>query len=204
MKSAMMTQLHNQFSRNFYQKTFCLRALRYPEDMPLIYQWMHAEHVVAQWQLHLPMPALKAHIEKALADDHQRLYIVVCDGVDIGYTEVYEAKRDRLARYYQAKDSDIGWHLLLGNTDAVGRGYLKPTGMLISEFIFEHTEATKIVVEPDSSIELYQWVTKQFGYFLQRYIEMPEKKASLYFCHREDFYQSNGYQSFYPTITDTL
>ena len=40
MKSAMMTQLPNQFSRNFYQKTFCLRALRYPEDMPLIYQWM--------------------------------------------------------------------------------------------------------------------------------------------------------------------
>uniref|UniRef100_UPI00191969A3 acetyltransferase n=2 Tax=Moraxellaceae TaxID=468 RepID=UPI00191969A3 len=61
--------LPDTFSIEAYQKTFALRPVSYPEDMPLLYQWMHAEHVVDQWQLHLPMAQLKTHFEKMLADD---------------------------------------------------------------------------------------------------------------------------------------
>ncbi|HCT72807.1 MULTISPECIES: GNAT family N-acetyltransferase [Psychrobacter] len=192
--------LPDTFTVEAYQKTFGLRAVKYPEDMPLLYKWMHAEHVVEQWQLHLPMPQLRVHFEKMLADDHQRLYLITCEGVAIGYTEIYETARDRLSHYYKAKESDMGWHILLGDPAVVGKGYLKPTGMMISKFIFEHTDAKKIVVEPDSKVEVYQWVADSFAYHIQRLIDMPEKKASLYFCNRDEFFESRGYLNFYGEV----
>ena len=189
--------LPDTFSIEAYQKTFALRPVKYPDDMPLLYKWMHAEHVVDQWQLHLPMPQLKTHFEKMLADDHQRLYLILCDGKPIGYTEIYETARDRLSHYYKAKETDMGWHILLGDPAVVGKGYLKPTGLMISKFIFEHTEAKKIVGEPDSKVEVYQWLADSFAYRVQRLIEMPEKTAALYFCNRDEFLESRGYLSFY-------
>ena len=189
--------LPDTFSIEAYQKTFALRPVSYPEDMPLLYQWMHAEHVVDQWQLHLPMAQLKTHFEKMLADDHQRLYLILCNDEPIGYTEIYETARDRLSQYYKAKETDMGWHILLGDPAVVGKGYLKPTGLMISKFIFEHTEAKKIVGEPDSKVEVYQWLADSFAYRVQRLIEMPEKTAALYFCNRDEFLESRGYLSFY-------
>ncbi|MBH0086086.1 acetyltransferase [Psychrobacter sp. SCQQ22] len=189
--------LPDTFSIEAYQKMFALRPLKYPDDMPLLYKWMHAEHVVDQWQLHLPMPQLKTHFEKMLADDHQRLYLILCDDKPIGYTEIYETARDRLSHYYKAKETDMGWHILLGDPAVVGKGYLKPTGLMISKFIFEHTEAKKIVGEPDSKVEVYQWLADSFAYRVQRLIEMPEKTAALYFCNRDEFLESRGYLSFY-------
>ena len=189
--------LPDTFSIEAYQKTFALRPVNYPDDMPLLYKWMHAEHVVDQWQLHLPMPQLKTHFEKMLADDHQRLYLILCDDKPIGYTEIYETARDRLSHYYKAKETDMGWHILLGDPAVVGKGYLKPTGLMISKFIFEHTDAKKIVGEPDSKVEVYQWLADSFAYRVQRLIAMPEKTAALYFCNRDEFLESRGYLSFY-------
>ncbi|WP_227429412.1 GNAT family N-acetyltransferase [Psychrobacter sp. I-STPA6b] len=190
-------KLPDTFSIEAYGKTFSLRPVNYPDDMSLLYKWMHAMHVVDQWQLHLPIGQLKAHFEKMLADDHQRLYIISCDDKPIAYTEIYEAYRDRLARYYNAKKSDMGWHILLGSTELAGVGYLKPTGMLVHEFIFQNTKAKKIVAEPDKNIRLYSWLANSFAYKVQRYIKMPEKEAALYFCYKDDLYESRGYKDFY-------
>lgn len=197
--STIANSLPDTFAFQAYQKTFGLRPVKYPDDMQLLYKWMHAEHVVEQWQLHLPMPQLRVHFEKMLADDHQRLYIILCNDKPIGYTEVYEAHRDRLAHYYKAKENDMGWHILLGDTSSIGRGYLKPIGVMLSKLIFEHTDAQKIVAEPDSKVELYKWIADNFGYHVQRLIEMPEKTASLYFCNRYDFYESRGYLNFFES-----
>ncbi len=194
-------RLPDNFSIQALNKTFSLRQVKYPEDMKVLYKWMHAEHVVEQWQLHLPMPALKVHFEKMIMDDHQRLYMILCEGKPIGYAEVYEAARDRLALYYKAKETDMGWHILLGDPAVIGRGYLKPTGVLISKLIFEHTDARKIVAEPDSKVEVYKWVADAFGYHVQRTINMPEKTASLYFCNRDDFYESRGYHNIFNAET---
>lgn len=191
--------LPDTFSISAYGKTFSLRPVSYPDDMSLLFKWMHAEHVIDQWQLHLPMAQLRVHFEKMLADDHQRLYIISCDDKPIGYTEIYEAARDRLARYYKAKEDDMGWHILLGNPQVIGKGYLKPTGMLIHEFIFQHTDARKIVGEPDKTVEVYKWLADSFACKVQRYLDMPEKQASLYFCNRDEFYESRGYKDFYSS-----
>lgn len=188
MPETRSSQLPDQYQLDDYQQTSIgLRQVRYPEDMPLLHRWMHNGHVIPQWQLNKPMTELSVHFEKMLADDHQRLYLVSVNGQWAGYAEIYEAARDRLARYYSAETDDFGWHLLIGELSAFGKGHLRPIVRTLSHFIFEHTPARKIVGEPDHSVKAYEVVAEALCYESQGLIEMPEKTAVLYFCNRERF-----------------
>ena len=171
---------------------YYLRQVQYPQDILLLHQWMHEPHVIPQWQLNKSELDLQVYFDKMLADDHQRLLIVGVDGKDVGYTEIYEGKRDRLGRYYDGDDSDLGWHLLFGDKSVFGKGFLRPTIRLLSFYIFENSEAKKIVGEPDHTVKPYAAVVADLCYESQRLIPMPEKTAMLYYCFRETFYDKFG------------
>ncbi len=192
-----MTTLSRQLP-DFYEyyeneTQFYLRQMRYPEDMALVHKWMHEPHVIPQWQLNKSEIELKVYYEKMLADDHHRILIVGVDGVDVGYTEIYEGKRDRLGRYYDGDENDLGWHLLFGEKSVFGKGCLRPTMRLLSFYIFENAVSAKIVGEPDHSVKPYAAVVEDMCYEAQRLIPMPEKTAMLYYCFRESFYQKFGH-----------
>ncbi|MDI1223830.1 MULTISPECIES: GNAT family N-acetyltransferase [Acinetobacter] len=171
---------------------FYLRQVKYPDDMALLHKWMHEPHVIPQWQLNKSETDLKVYFEKQLADDHHRLFIVGVDGQDVGYAEIYEAKRDRLSRYYTAHELDLGWHLLFGEKSAFGKGYLRTVARLLNFYIFEHANSLKIVGEPDSTVKPYAAVVEEMCYETQGILRMPEKDAMLYYCFRNTFYQKFG------------
>lgn len=191
-----MTTLSRQLP-DFYEyyeneTQFYLRQMRYPEDMALVHKWMHEPHVIPQWQLNKSELELQVYYEKALADDHHRILIVGVNGQDVGYTEIYEGKRDRLGRYYDGDDTDLGWHLLFGEKSAFGQGYLRPVMRMLGFYIFEHAPSTKIVGEPDHTVKPYAVVVEELCYEAQRLIPMPEKTAMLYYCFKDKFYQKFG------------
>lgn len=110
----------------------------------------------------------------------------------MGYAEIYEAKRDRLSRYYIAHELDLGWHLLFGEKSAFGKGYLRTVARLLNFYIFEHANSLKIVGEPDSTVKPYAAVVEEMCYETQGILRMPEKDAMLYYCFRDTFYQKFG------------
>lgn len=171
---------------------YYLRQVQYPQDIALLHRWMHEPHVIPQWQLNKSELELQVYFDKMLADDHQRLLIVGINGKDVGYTEIYEGKRDRLGRYYRGDENDLGWHLLFGDRSVFGKGFLRPTIRLLSFYIFEHSQAEKIVGEPDHTVKPYAAVVEGLCYESQRLIPMPEKTAMLYYCFRERFYTKFG------------
>lgn len=168
---------------------FYLRQVQYPQDIPLLHRWMHEPHVIPQWKLNQSELDLMVYFDKMLADDHQRLLIVGINGQDVGYTEIYEGQRDRLGRYYEGHQDDLGWHLLFGEKSAFGRGYLRPVIRMLSFYIFEHAQSVKIVGEPDHTVKPYAAVVEELCYEAQRLIPMPEKTAMLYYCYREKFFE---------------
>ncbi len=172
---------------------FYLRQMQYPEDMAMVHRWMHEPHVIPQWQLNKPETDLKVYYEKMLSDDHHRILIVGVDGQDVGYTEIYEGKRDRLGRYYDGHELDLGWHLLFGEKSAFGKGYLRAVMRLLSFYIFENAGSLKIVGEPDSKVKPYAAVVEELCYEAQGIIPMPEKDAMLYYCFRDTFYAKFGH-----------
>ncbi len=88
--------------RNFTCAKYSIRR-----TIALLHKWMHEPHVIPQWQLNKSEIDLEVYYEKMLADDHHRILIVGVDGQDVGYTEIYEGKRDRLGRYYDGDDLDL-------------------------------------------------------------------------------------------------
>lgn len=172
-----------------------LRAVVLNQDFPLLYKWMHEPHVIQQWQMDKPELELKVYFERMSVDDHQRLYIIQINDRDIGYLEIYEAARDRLGLYYSADSSDLGWHILFGETDVVGQGHFRAVMRMMSYFIFENSSAKKIVGEPDENVKSYSYVEKEIAFEPQCKIQLPEKVAVLYHCFREKFYQKNGHLS---------
>lgn len=186
--------LPDNFSLEMNNHTYGLRQVRYPDDLPLLHKWMHTEHVIPQWQLNKPELELHIYFEKMLADDHQRLYIITLDGRDIGYSEIYECYRDRIARYYDALPYDMGFHELLGEPDVLGHGHFLPVLMLQAECILRHVPQTeKVIGEPDVTLSFFRFYAKKLGMAEHKRIDLPEKLASLYFCYRNDFYQSRAY-----------
>ncbi len=188
----LSSRLPNHF--NYQEKgiSYALRALSFPNDFPLLYKWMHEPHVIPQWQLNKPELELAVYFEKMRVDDHQRLYIIQIAGQDVGYLEIYEAKRDRLSLYYPASENDLGWHILLGEKYVVGKGHFKAVMRMMCYFIFEHSPAEKIVGEPDENVKSYEYVAEEIAFEVQQKIQMPEKTAILYHCFREKFYKKCG------------
>lgn len=169
-----------------------LREVILPQDFPLLFKWMHEPHVVSQWQMDKPELELEVYFERMAVDDHQRLYIIQIQGRDVGYLEIYEAARDRLALYYAADPHDLGWHVLLGEKDVVGKGHFRAVMRMMSYFIFENSLADKIVGEPDENVKSYGYVADEIAFEAQKKIKMPEKTAVLYHCFRKEFYKKCG------------
>ncbi|MEG1856213.1 MAG: GNAT family N-acetyltransferase [Acinetobacter sp.] len=188
----LSSKLPNAFTYQEKGILYTLRALTLPQDFPLLYKWMHEPHVIPQWQLNKPELELAVYFEKMLIDDHQRLYIIQIEGKDAGYLEIYEAKRDRLSLYYPALENDLGWHILLGEKNVVGKGHFKAVMRMMSYFIFEHSPAEKIVGEPDENVKSYEYVAQEIAFEAQKSIQMLEKTAILYHCFREKFYETCG------------
>ena len=191
--TTLSRQLPDFYEYHENETPYYLRQMQYPEDMALVHKWMHEPHVIPQWQLNKSETELKVYYEKMLADDHHRILIVGVDGEDVGYTEIYEGKRDRLGLYYDGDELDLGWHLLFGEKSVFGKGYLRPVMRLLSFYIFENAASAKIVGEPDHSVKPYAVVVEDMCYEAQRLIPMPEKTAMLYYCFRETFYAKFGH-----------
>lgn len=168
-----------------------LRRMTLEHDLDMIHEWMNYPHVAEFWLLDKPIEVLREHYIKALADDHHRLYIVSINGKEIAYTEIYHAIRDRLGEKYEAHPDDWGWHLLIGPKDQVGAGLSEAIIRGITHFIFESTNALKVVGEPDHRVKPYIALSERMGYEDQGFIQFPEKKAILFYCYKDRFYKLN-------------
>ncbi|WP_111895346.1 GNAT family N-acetyltransferase [Acinetobacter sp. MB5] len=187
--STLSSQFANHFTYQERQIHYALRAVKIPEDLPLLHKWMHEPHVIPQWQLNKSETELAIYFEKMIVDDHQRLYMIQIDDQDVGYCEIYEAQRDRLSLYYLAQHEDVGWHILLGEKTVVGQGHFRAVMRMIFHFIFENSSAQKIVGEPDENVRSYRYVADEIALEAQGKIKMPEKNAILYYCYRDHFYK---------------
>nr|WP_202947703.1 GNAT family N-acetyltransferase [Fictibacillus macauensis] len=157
------------------------------EDFERLHQWMNEPHVIPYWQLNGPKAAFKQHLEQALADQHQTLYIGCIDGVPMSYWESYWVKDDVLASYYDALPYDQGVHLLIGEPSYLGKGLALPLLKAMVAFQWQDQRTTRIVAEPHYLNEKMIRVFQACGFEKQATIQLPDKKAQLMMCDRETF-----------------
>lgn len=158
-------------------------------DVRLVHDWMNRSHVVPFWDLARPLASIREYLLHNLADRHQIPYIGLADGVPMSYWEAYQAAADAVGEYYPAHPEDRGVHLLIGPPEYLGRGYSRPLLRAMVEFQFQYPETEKVIAEPDVRNARMIHVFERCGFERQREIELPEKRATLMFCHRERFFE---------------
>ncbi|WP_082235950.1 GNAT family N-acetyltransferase [Halobacillus massiliensis] len=164
------------------------------EHFPLILKWMHEDHVIPYWSLNKPEEELKSHMEKAMKDAHQNLYIGYLDGIPMSYWEAYWVKGDVIEDYYESSLKDQGIHLLIGEADYLGKGLSLPLLRAMVNFQFKHRETMKVVSEPDHRNEKMIHVFEKCGFDKISKIDLPEKTAQFMICSREKFEKRWSYE----------
>lgn len=157
------------------------------DDIELLHGWMHEAHVISYWQMDISFEEYKKHLELSLADAHQKLLIGNINGRPVSYWEIYWVKNDLIDGYYDFDAFDQGIHLLIGNKDYLGKGYIYPLLMTILHHQFQVSKTEKVMAEPDIQNEKMIHVFRKCGFSPVKEIELPDKTAMLMACERESF-----------------
>lgn len=168
-------------------QTIAFRPVVLEEDLLLIHNWMNQPHVIPFWNLAFDLERMQQHLQKALADKHQTLYIGLLNDVPMSYWESYWAVDDIIARHYPVHLADQGIHLLIGELAFLGKGYALPLLRAMTNFQFQHSETQKVITEPDARNSKMIHVFKRCGFEYQKEIDLPGKRAALMFCDRQRF-----------------
>ncbi|MED3953734.1 MULTISPECIES: GNAT family N-acetyltransferase [Priestia] len=185
MKSALQTQYPFMIQQKEQSITF--RSVSFAKDFERLYKWMHEPHVIPYWNLNISKQAYEQHLKTFLADSHQKLLIGEIDGVPMSYWESYMVEGDIISNYYPYEKGDQGIHLLIGEPDFLGKGYIYPLLLSLLKHKFEVADTAKVIAEPDRRNEKMIAVFKKCGFQFMKEVSLPDKTGVLLKCEREVF-----------------
>lgn len=170
-------------------KTLSFRSVDMAADLPLFHRWMNDPVVAYFWQEQGDLAKHRAHLEAIAADPHVSALIACFDGEPFGYFEVYWAKEDRIAPFYDADDFDRGYHVLVGEAGFRGKPYLTAWMPSISHYLFlDDCRTQRIVIEPRSDNQKMLKSLARCGYAHIKEFDFPHKRAVLGMLLRERFF----------------
>ncbi|MES2259411.1 MAG: GNAT family N-acetyltransferase [Pseudomonadota bacterium] len=158
-------------------------------DLVHFHRWMNDPHVAEFWQEQGDMEQQRAYLRKIAADPHALPLIACLDGKPFGYFEVYWAKEDRLAPFYDAQDYDRGWHVLIGEPSCRGAAFVSAWLPSISHYLFlDDSRTQRLVIEPRADNARMRRNLARSGYALVKEFDFPHKRALLGTLLRERFF----------------
>lgn len=169
-------------------RVLSFRAARM-DDLELLHRWMNDPRVAAFWNEDGDLAKHERYLSGILADPHMIPMIGSFDGQPFGYFEVYWAKENRLAPFYDAGDYDRGWHVLIGEDDFRGRAYIGAWLPSLMHCLFlDDCRTQRIVGEPATAH--YQQIRnlERSGFARIKTFHFPHKQASLVMLLRERFF----------------
>ena len=120
------------------------------EDPKTVSRWMNRPHLVETWEQPWPADQWKRDWEAKLSGTYSVPLIILLDGEECGYMEIYRPHRDEIGRVYDSRFHDLGFHVAVGDGAKTGHGVFPPLLMnLCDELIATNPPSDLIVVEPD-------------------------------------------------------
>ncbi len=170
-------------------QTLSFRTADLAQDLPRFHRWMNDPTVAYFWQEQGDLAKHRAHLEAIAADPHVTALIGCFDDEPFGYFEVYWAKEDRIAPFYDVQDFDRGFHVLVGEASFRGKPYLTAWMPSISHYLFlDDCRTQRIVIEPRSDNHKMLKSLARCGYAHLKEFEFPHKRALLGMLLRERFF----------------
>ncbi|WP_298310041.1 GNAT family N-acetyltransferase [uncultured Aquimarina sp.] len=167
--------------------TIHLRHLDFDSDITTIHKWVTKEYARYWGMLDSLLEEVQSEYTALVSRKDYDVFVGIYNGAPIFLMEKYKASTDRIAKYYSARDTDYGMHILVAPSDQKITGFTWNVFSTVLEYFFELPEVERIVVEPDIRNEKIHTLNKKAGFIYQKEIELPEKIAGLAFCETLDY-----------------
>lgn len=170
-------------------RTLSFRTVDPEKDLERFNRWMNDPVVAASWREEGSLDKHRAYLGKIATDPHTISLIASLDDDAFGYFEVYWAKEDRIAPFYNADDFDRGWHVMIGESRFRGKPFVTAWLPSISHYLFlDDCRTRRIVIEPRSDNQKMIRNLIRCGYANLKEFEFPHKRAVLAMLLRERFF----------------
>ncbi len=170
-------------------RTLTFRTIDPVTDLECFNRWMNDPVVAEFWQETGDFARHRAYLAGIQADPHMINLIGCLDDEPFGYFEIYWAKEDRIAPYYDVDDFDRGWHVLIGEPHMRGKRFVTAWLPSISHYLFLDDDRTqRVVIEPRADNHKMIRNLAQCGYANLKEFDFPHKRAMLGMLSRERFF----------------
>ncbi len=181
-------------------QTISFRALDREADLPLFHRWMNDPRVAAFWDEDGDLDKHRAYIARLQADPHMLPLIGCFDDVPFSYFEIYWAKENRIAPFYDAGDYDRGWHVVVGEDAYRGRQFISAWLPSLMHYMFlDDCRTQRIVGEPAAAHVQQLRNLERSGFATIKNFDFPHKRATLVMLLRERFF---GDRLWLPAATE--
>lgn len=169
--------------------TFSFRALDIDADLPLFNEWQNRDNVAQFWDQRGSLDEHAKYLHELHDDPHTQTLIGCFDDEPFAYFEMYWAKEDRIAPFYDVHDYDRGAHTLIGNRRFQTPLRLKAWLCCMFHYLFlDDPRTQRIVGEPRIDNERHIENLQREGVFKRKEFDFPHKRAALMVLEREVFF----------------
>jgi RimJ/RimL family protein N-acetyltransferase len=171
------------------EQTIAFRAATVEDDLPHLHKWMNDPRVAAFWNEDGDLEKHRRYLSGLIADPHMLPLIASFDGVPFAYFELYWAKENRLAPFYDVQDYDRGWHVVVGEDAYRGRAYISAwLPSLVHYMLLDDCRTQRIVGEPAAAHHQQVRNLEKSGFAKVKTFDFPHKRATLVMLLRERFF----------------
>lgn len=172
--------------------TFSLRALDMDTDLALFNEWQNRDNVALFWDQRGTPEEHAAYLRELHDDPHTQTLMGCFDDEPFAYFEMYWAKEDRIAPFYDAHDYDRGAHTLIGNRRFQTPLRLKTwLGCLFHYLFLDDPRTQRVVGEPRVDNHRHIENLQREGMAKIREFDFPHKRAALMVMEREVFFSQS-------------
>ncbi len=165
------------------------RTLDIGTDLERFNRWMNDPRVAYFWNEEGDLQKHRTYLDNIAADPHMMTLIGCLDGVPFSYFEIYWAKENRLAPYYDVDDYDRGWHVVVGEDGYRGRQYVSAWLPSLMHYLFlDDCRTQRIVGEPRADHHQQIRNLEKSGFANMKNFDFPHKRATLVMLLRERFF----------------
>ena len=169
---------------------FSLQVASVEQHAAILTKWMNNPRVDKFWQESGDLTKQTQYIQAQLDSAYSLPLIGYFEDQAFAYFEVYWAKQDRIAPFYQCGDFDRGIHMLVGEEGHRGPHKVKAWLSSLVHYLFMQDSRTEVIVsEPRSDNEKMIHYLQKTGFCKLKEFDFPHKRAALMHLERDEFFK---------------
>ncbi|MGJ5176279.1 GNAT family N-acetyltransferase [Bradyrhizobium oligotrophicum] len=171
------------------------RVVDIARDLALVHRWLNDPRVDAFWNEAGDLDKHRQYLSRLLSDPHMLPLIGSFGERSFGYFELYWAKENRIAPFYDAADYDRGWHVIVGEDAFRGRDFITAWLPSLMHYMFlDDSRTMRIVGEPAAAHAQQLRNLDRAGFARIKNFDFPHKRATLVMLLRERFFGDRLWQ----------